>query len=105
MDETEFHHLADLWLSAAADALEAEEALDVECHNGILTIETPPGKTLIVSKHAPSSQLWLASPVSGGLHFSYDAAKQQWRLADGRALEQLLSQDVKTLARIDIAWK
>lgn len=105
MNESEFHSLADVWLAHAADALEAEETLDIEPLGGLLNIHLPSGKTLVVSKHAPSRQLWLASPLSGGLHFSYDAEKKQWRLADGRALEKVMSQDLKTLAQVNVVWK
>lgn len=105
MNETEFHSLADQWLSRAAEILEAHEALDVEHQGSTLTIIVPSGKTLLVSKHAPSLQLWLASPLSGGLHFSHDAGKKQWTLADGRILEEVLSRDLESLAQVHIVWK
>lgn len=105
MNETEFHSLADTWIAAATDMLEEEESLDVEHFGGILTIIAPSEKTLVISKHAPNRELWLASPVSGGLHFSYDAPNKQWSLADGRTIEQVLSEDLKSLAGLDVAWK
>jgi len=94
MNETEFHALADATLTTLCDILEeadAEGLLDVECTGGILTIVRPDKKQWIVSKHAPSRQLWLASPISGGLHFSHDG---EWKLPDGRELRSLLSQEL-----------
>ena len=77
MNETEFHHLAHIQLSTVFDILEDADRqglLDVEYEGGIMTIGLPDGRQCVLSKHVPSCELWLSSPVSGGLHFSYDAA-------------------------------
>lgn len=104
MQENDFHRAADDWLTTAADVLEeVDTALDVECHDGILTVALPSGQTLLVNKHAPSRQLWLSSPLSGGLHFSYDATVKRWVLADGRELGQVLSQDLQSLTKITVS--
>jgi len=99
MNETEYHKLADKTLEAIADALEDADAkgqLELEQQGGVLTIALSGGKQFVVSKHAPSQQVWLSSPVSGGLHFSYDGA--QWALADGRVLEMLLYSELGVVA-------
>ncbi len=101
INENEFHSLADRWLAHVTDQLEEMETLDVEYHSGIVTITLPSGKALIINKHAPSRQLWLASPLSGGLHFSCNAEKK-WALTDGRTLEATLSHDLESLAGIKI---
>ncbi|MDE3059637.1 MAG: iron donor protein CyaY [Pseudomonadota bacterium] len=95
MNESEFHRRADDTLNALADALEeadARGALEVEYQAGIMTIELSSGTSYIISKHAPSQELWLSSPRSGGLHFHY--ADGEWKLADGRTLEGILSQEL-----------
>ena len=100
MNETEFHRLADNMLNTMFDALEeADEkgALDVEYQDGIMTIRLPGGKQYIVSKHAPSQQIWLSSPLSGGLHFSYDAAT--WALPTGARLSGVLAEEFKNAGR------
>ena len=107
MNETEFHKLADNMLEHMSNALEqADEqgALDVEYQVGIVTIELPDGKQFIVSKHAPSRQIWLSSPMSGGLHFGYNQAdsNQGWCLPDGRALSGVLSQELQSLSGIEV---
>lgn len=94
MNESDFHTLADRWLSTLFDALEAVDSslsIEVEYQNGILSIVLE-DKTWLVNKHAPTQQLWLASPVSGGLHFSYDG--KGWSLADGRTLGSILEQEL-----------
>jgi frataxin len=105
MKESDFHRLADHWLTTAADVLEEADAsgsLDVEYQNGALTVICPSKKTFVISKHAPTQQLWLSSPISGGLHFSY--TDSHWALADGRILDTLLSKELQALAGIDIIW-
>ncbi|MCE3005418.1 MAG: iron donor protein CyaY [Alphaproteobacteria bacterium] len=89
LDETDFHRRADATLAAILDRLEpryeAGALEELELHSGILTILTDAGRRFVVSKHAPSRQLWLASPLSGGLHFSVHD-NGQWQLSDGREL-------------------
>lgn len=101
MQETEFHRLADATLDALADGLEEADGsgqVEVEYQGGVITIDVPGGRQLIVSKHTASRQIWLSSPVSGGLHFSYGAGK--WGLADARTLEQVLAVELKNLAGV-----
>ena len=92
MNETHYHQLADSTLDRLEQALEkadAEGSIELEYQNGMMTIALD-DKQFIVSKHAPTRQLWLSSPVSGGLHFSYDEMKHDWQLADGRGLSVVL---------------
>ena len=98
MNESEFHRLADIMLTQLADMLEEADArgeLELELQGGILTITLESGKQFIVNKHAPTRQIWLSSPVSGGLHFMYEGG---WVLADGRELKALLSKQLDTLS-------
>ncbi|MFM9890761.1 MAG: iron donor protein CyaY [Rickettsiales bacterium] len=94
MDETLYHTIADATLMHCFDQLEQaydNGALDdLELDGGILTLITPGNKTFLLTKHAPSRQLWLASPLSGGLHFSYAEGEHYWHLPDGRKLYELL---------------
>lgn len=87
MDETAYNRLADEELDRIEAALEpayASGALDeLERDGSVLTIQPKGAPALIVSKHGPSRQIWLASSRLGGLHFTYN---QSWKLADGREL-------------------
>ena len=101
MNDSEFNRAADATLTQLADALEeadGEGLLDVELVSGVLTIELPAKKTFVVSKHGPSKQVWLSSPISGGLHFGFDGGA--WALADGRELLSLLAAEVKQLSGV-----
>lgn len=105
MEETEFHRLADNWLIMAENALEGADAggaLEMENQNGALTLSLPSGKILLISKHAPTRQLWFSSPISGGLHFSYDRGK--WVIPDGRNLEDIVSQELQSLANVKVSF-
>ena len=45
--------------------------------------------TYLVSWHEPSSQLWVASPNSGSVRFSYDRGTGLWQ--DDRTKQELLA--------------
>ena len=97
MNETRFHAIADATLMHCFDQLEdafdAGAIEDLELQNGILTVATESGKTFLLNKHAPSRQLWFASPVSGGLHFTFDEDAQRWVLPNGALLYDLLRRE------------
>ena len=107
MHESEFHSVANDWLTRASDVLEEADQkglLEAELEDGALAIVLPSGKQLLISKHSPMRQWWLASPVSGGLHFSYDAQAKKWCLPDGRVLNDVLAQELQTLGNVKVAW-
>ncbi len=98
LDETHFNAIANATLMHCFDQLEdAYERGDIdelELEEGVLSITTSEGKQFIVSKHGPSRQIWLASPLSGGLHFSYSQNDQGWTLPDGSTLYEILRRDL-----------
>src|SRR5512132_4503708 len=81
MTETEFIAAADATLAAIGDALDAALAdsdidLDWSLNDGILEIECENGSKLIVNRHVPNRELWVAAR-SGGFHFR--AVQGLWR--------------------------
>ena len=71
--DTEFIAAADRTLSAIGDALDAAlEASDVDLdwslNEGILEIECEDGSKLILNRHVPNRELWVAARA-GGFHF------------------------------------
>lgn len=101
-DEGDFHRAADRLIVEYADRIEAaDEAGVLECDivAGVLTVK---GKraTWVISKHAPSKQIWLASQISGGLHFEWRDGS--WQLADGRVLSDVLANELRTHAHIEV---
>ncbi|MBX9726164.1 MAG: iron donor protein CyaY [Rickettsiales bacterium] len=94
MDEKRYHAIADATLmhcfDQLEDAFESGMIDELELESGILTIRSARGRTFLLNKHAPSLQLWYASPISGGLHFSFSESEQRWQLPDGRLLYDIL---------------
>jgi CyaY protein len=98
MTETDFSDLADHTLArigaALDDALATSDAdLDWSLNDGILTIECEDGSKLVVNRHVPNRELWVAAR-SGGFHFHLkDGA---WR--DTRSGAELGAQLARLLA-------
>jgi len=105
-EENRFHALADATLmhifDRLEDAFERGDFEELELQEGILTIETASGKTFVLSKHSPSMQLWLASPVSGGHHFGYDETAATWALPDGTLLKSILETELQHSASVKV---
>ena len=67
--ESEFTALTDRVLEAIAMALDDAGAdLDWELNDGILTLDCAAAGKLIVNRHLPSRELWVAAKA-GGFHF------------------------------------
>lgn len=106
LTENDFHRHADAMLAHMQEVIEqADEdaVLDVELQQGTLTVTLPDGRQYLINKHAASRQLWLASPLSGGLHFSFIAARD-WQLADGRRITAVVEEEFSQLARIVVVF-
>lgn len=96
-DESVFRHQVSLSLERLFLLLEHEDeggALDLDLHDGVLTIATIAGHTFVVNRHVPNRELWLSSPLTGGSHFSYNPAVDDWVLKDGRSLTVVMSEEI-----------
>ena len=98
MDDAGFEAAAQDLLRRLADALEdADGDLDVELREGVLAVELPDGRQVLVNKHAPTRQIWLSSPTGGARHFA-DDGHGGWRdTRDGRDLTGVLVEDFAAL--------
>lgn len=96
LTDSQFYTLGRDTLATLHDALEPaydNSTLDeLELEAGLLTIVTNAGKSFIVSAHAPSHQIWLASPISGGLHFRWSG--ESWILGTGETLQEVLGREL-----------
>jgi CyaY protein len=89
LTDSEFITAADATLAAIGEALDAalvdsDIDLDWSLNDGILQIECEDGSKLILNRHVPTRELWVAAR-SGGFHFKATAGK--WR--DGRSGDEL----------------
>ena len=83
MTESEFRDLADETIENIQSAIDDSGAdIDYEESGGVLTLEFDNGSKIIFSKQPPVKQLWMAAK-SGGFHFDYDEAAQQWMCDTG----------------------
>ena len=105
--DTEFIAVADSALAALGDALDralatSDADVDWTLNDGILEIECEDGGKLIVNRHAPNRELWVAAK-SGGFHFRGDGAL--WRDTRsgeelGAVLERLLAEQAGLAVRL-----
>lgn len=106
LEEQKFERMAAQVLSRIAARLEEFDVLDVELHEGVLTIETELGKTFVLNKHAPLRQLWLSSPVSGASHYNFDEATGAWSgTRGGGPLAATLATDLAAAAGVTIDFR
>ena len=105
MDESAFIVAADATLDKIGLALDAaletsDSDLDWSLRDGVLTIECDDGSRVIVNRHVPNREIWVAAK-SGGFHFR--AQLGRWR--DSRGQEELaaaLARLLKAQARINV---
>lgn len=95
MNESEFNDIADDLLVEIEDTVEeiCDETgadIDYETTSGILTLEFSNGSQIIINRHAPLSQIWVASK-QGGFHFDFDDESEKW-MCNGKELYQALSE-------------
>jgi frataxin len=76
MDEQTFENLADSLLMSLEEGL--SDHADTELQGGVLTVQGEEG-TWVVNKHAPTRQVWLSSPKSGGSHYAFESESGLWR--------------------------
>jgi CyaY protein len=92
-EESAFIALTDRVLDTIGTALDAAESdLDWSENDGVLTIEFADGSRVIVNRHVPNRELWVAAK-SGGFHFRAEGgAWRDTRSGEelGTALERLL---------------
>jgi CyaY protein len=97
--ETEFIAAADATLSMIGLALDAaletgNADVDWNVNDGILEIECGDGSKIIVNRHVPNRELWVAARA-GGFHFRAEGG--QWRDSrSGDDLAAVLSRLLRT---------
>lgn len=98
MTDAEFLSLADAALDAIQRAFDRVE-LDVDVvpkGAGVLEVEFEDGTKIVINRHAPAHEIWVAAR-SGGFHFRREGA--QWRdTRDGSELFAALSRLVSAQA-------
>jgi CyaY protein len=89
MTESEFTRLADAIFARIENALDNS---DIECgvNGAVLELELEDGSQLIINRHTPTQEIWLAAK-SGGFHYGFQDG--QWlSKRDGSELFNKLSE-------------
>jgi CyaY protein len=99
--ESDFAVLADRVLGVIAAALDAGDAdLDWTLNDGVLTIDCASSGKVIVNRHQPSREIWIAAK-SGGFHFRGQGGR--WcDTRDGTELGAALSHLLRLQAGVDV---
>ncbi|CUA83079.1 MULTISPECIES: iron donor protein CyaY [Gulbenkiania] len=81
MTESEFLDLTDRMLETIQNAID-EAGLDADytLNGGVLDIAFDNGQHIVVNRHGPNQEMWLAAR-SGGFHFAHDGTA--WRNTRG----------------------
>lgn len=70
MTENEFNTAADIVFQRIEQALETCGAdIDYDNNGGVMEIEFTPSSKIIVNRHQPNQEIWLAAK-SGGFHYA-----------------------------------
>lgn len=98
MTDAEYLSLADATLEAVQRAFD-RVALDVDVQTkgtGVLEVEFENGAKIVINRHAPAREIWIAARA-GGFHFRHDG--EAWRdTRDGTELFAALSRLVSAQA-------
>lgn len=101
MNETEFLQLSDTLFAHIQDTID-EGGWDLDCmgSGNVLTIEAGDGTQVVVNRHTPNRELWIAAK-SGGYHFAEQDGR--WLATrDGREFFEVLSEVLAAAAGEDV---
>jgi CyaY protein len=106
MTESKFNELADHTFTALEMALDAVDAdLDYETSGGVLTVEFDNATKLVFSRQLPTRQLWLAAR-SGGFHFAFDEAADDWRdTRQGGLFRPFVVEQMQAQGGVTFVWQ
>ena len=104
LDDSDFITAADATLDAIGRALDdalarSDVDLDWQLNDGILTIEADDGGKLIVNRHVPNREIWVAARAGG---FHYRPVAGRWcDTRSGDELSAALARLVKAQTGLD----
>ena len=98
---TEFSALADAMFDRIVEIVDAADAVDdIELNQGVLEITCDDDSKIIINRHAPTQEIWVAAK-SGGYHFKrIDAGWVDTR--SGEALSAALSRVLHEQTRLAV---
>lgn len=100
---TEFNALADAMFDRIVEIVDASDAVDdIELNQGVLEITCDDDSKIIINRHAPTQEIWVAAK-SGGYHFKrIDAGWVDTR--SGEALSAALARVLADQAKATVSF-
>ena len=98
MDENEFEEHCGAMLQQIANTIEEsdeKDELDIDYVDGVLTIDFPDERQMVINRHRPTQKIWLSSPESGASYYEYDEESETWINGEGNDLLTLLADDIE----------
>lgn len=102
MTENEFNQLADAVFERIERALDGSE-IDYDSNGSVMEIEFADGSKLIINRHTPNREIWLAAK-SGGFHFAWHGGVWQSQ-RDGSELFAKLTELVQIGAGVVVQFQ
>ena len=103
MTESEFNELADAVFQRIEQAIDASDAeVEYNLTGGVLELEFDDDSKIIVNRHGPNQEIWLAAK-SGGFHYGWQDGRWISR-RDGSELFARLGELVKAGCGTDVAF-
>ena len=102
LSDKDFHRHADLSLGDLYGKLEeiVEQAglpeADLEYSQGVLTLELGKQGTYVINKQSPNKQIWMSSPVSGPVRYSWQNGVWEYK-RDGHQMHERLQTELRQL--------
>ncbi|MGI4851449.1 MAG: iron donor protein CyaY [Janthinobacterium lividum] len=80
MNEIEFRHQVCKALQFLEEHLEQQldHQADIDAREESLQITLSSGQIWLLNRHTPSREIWLSSPIQGGIHFGWCVQKKRW---------------------------
>lgn len=87
MTESEFNQMADAVFARIERGLDAGD-IDYDSNGAIMEVELASGDKLVVNRHTPNREIWLAAR-SGGFHFAWRDGQWFSQRDDGELFTKL----------------
>lgn len=103
MTDSEFNQRVEKIFAGIEQAVDAADA-DIECsvQEGIMELEFGDGSKIIINRHGPNREIWVAAK-SGGFHYAWDG-KAWLNTRDGSELLATLTNLIRRQGGVDVSF-